>query len=824
MRKLKRKGIILLAIIGLFLLLSNRVYAAGTILPTANSNLSVNLISKSELVATSDGYMRVFYDKEKVNIEYYDNNFTIKSKTSLAMELSIWGGFYATSDAYYLVEGQDNTAESDTAEVIRVIKYDTNWKKKGTAKITSNSSLFGGEVRYPFDYGCVEMTEYNGTLYIVTGHEGYVDPTYNQGHQGFLMITVDEKTMTGKITNCDLWHSFAQYIENKDSDLYVLEQSEGSRYTKLSKYNADTLKSTSISVLKYGGSRTSAVAIACRATVDGLAISSDSVLCLGTSIDQTKYDSFTSNTAYNIYLTVTSTSDFSENGTTVKWLTNYSDNGKRFQGTKITKVNDNRFMISWEESDTSQTGSIDDTLSASVLHYIFVDGKGNKLTKEFTAAAPISDCQPIVNGSQIVYYASNTNVVNFYSINATTGAFSKKSYRVVGENATWSIKNNTLTISGTGALFNSNNNSWQSIQEQVQKIVISKGITSIPDNAFKCFEKLTEVTIESGVKSIGKQAFYGCNALRKVTIPESVTSIGEDFVWTGYFWISDCSHVTYATIYAPYNSYAIKYAKKNNISYNTILSNATVSGLKASYEYTGKEQEPQITVKLGSSTLKVNQDYRVTYKNNKKIGKATVTISGIGSYSGTITKTFTITKAKNSIKASNVTKTVNTKKSQTFTLSVKVTGGKVTYQSNNKKITVENNGKVTITKNYVGKAKITITAGDDSYQTTEKTITVTVNPTDSSISSIKNVKGLKISVKWKKNTSVTGYQIQYSTDKKFKTGIKEVTVEKKNTASTTISKLKKNKTYYVRIRTYKTVSKVNYYSNWSKSQEVKISK
>ena len=43
-----------------------------------------------------------------------------------------------------------------------------------------------------FDYGCVEMTETNGTLYIVTGHEGYVDESVGQGHQGFLMIAVDQ--------------------------------------------------------------------------------------------------------------------------------------------------------------------------------------------------------------------------------------------------------------------------------------------------------------------------------------------------------------------------------------------------------------------------------------------------------------------------------------------------------------------------------------------------------------------------------------------------------------------------------------------------------
>ena len=398
----------------MFVLPAHIARAATDILPTVADNLTISLRSKSELVATSDGYMRVFYDGKKIGIEYYDNNFNIKSKKSLAMELPYWGGFYTGSDAYYLVEGQANTDEIDTAEVIRVIKYDTSWKKKGTAKITCNPDIFGGNVRYPFDYGCVEMTEYKDTLYIVTGHQGYVDPLYNQGHQGFLMIAVDKKTMTGKIVVSNLWHSFAQYITCKDSDLYVLEQSEGSRCTNLSKYNADNLENTAIALLKYGGTRTSAWAIPCYASADGMALSADHVLCLGTSRDQSKYDNVSSKTAHNIYLTVTPMSDFSESATTVKWLTNYSSKGQCFLGTKITKVNDNRFMISWEEYKTSRTASVNDTLSASILHYIFIDGKGNKVSKEFTAAAPISDCQPIVKGSKIVYYASNANMVNFY--------------------------------------------------------------------------------------------------------------------------------------------------------------------------------------------------------------------------------------------------------------------------------------------------------------------------------------------------------------------------------------------------------------------------
>lgn len=76
-------------------------------------------------------------------------------------------------------------------------------------------------------------------------------------------------------------------------------------------------------------------------------------------------------------------------------------------------------------------------------------------------------------------------------------------------------------------------------------------------------------------------------------------------------------------------------------------------------------------------------------------------------------------------------------------------------------------------------------------------------------------------VSWKKNTTVTGYEIQYSTKKNFK-GAKKVTVKGSKKTSATIKKLSSNKKYYFRIRTYKTSDYKNYYSAWSKAKSVKI--
>ena len=99
---------------------------------------------------------------------------------------------------------------------------------------------------------------------------------------------------------------------------------------------------------------------------------------------------------------------------------------------------------------------------------------------------------------------------------------------------------------------------------------------------------------------------------------------------------------------------------------------------------------------------------------------------------------------------------------------------------------------------------------------------VTVKKT--TLKSAKNAKGKKLVVQWKKNTAGNGYQIQYSTSKKFAKGNKTKTISKNKTTSYTIKKLKKKKTYYVRIRTYKKVSEKTYYSEWSSVKKVKIKK
>lgn len=131
---------------------------------------------------------------------------------------------------------------------------------------------------------------------------------------------------------------------------------------------------------------------------------------------------------------------------------------------------------------------------------------------------------------------------------------------------------------------------------------------------------------------------------------------------------------------------------------------------------------------------------------------------------------------------------------------------KVTYSKNIKSIGVKT-VKVTFKGNYSG----------------TKTLKYRIAPKNTSKLTVKARKK-SINVSWKKQASqTTGYQIQYSTKKNFK-GAKTITVKKNSTTKTTIKSLKKGTTYYVRIRTYKTVNKKAVASNWSSAKKVKVKK
>lgn len=115
-----------------------------------------------------------------------------------------------------------------------------------------------------------------------------------------------------------------------------------------------------------------------------------------------------------------------------------------------------------------------------------------------------------------------------------------------GDNLTWKLEDGTLTISGTGEMYNysygsDNRPPWDGEKTKIKYIEIKIDTTTIGNYAFKGCNNLISITIPESVTSIGKGAFYECSSLTSITVPEGVTSIGA-YAFDG------CSNLTNVTI------------------------------------------------------------------------------------------------------------------------------------------------------------------------------------------------------------------------------------------------------------------------------------
>lgn len=231
--------------------------------------------------------------------------------------------------------------------------------------------------------------------------------------------------------------------------------------------------------------------------------------------------------------------------------------------------------------------------------------------------------------------------------------------------------------------------------------------------------------------------------------------------------------------------------------------------------YTGDTYCKTCNKKLSTGKSIAAKGHSTTTKTQKatasKDGKITTTCTRCG----TTTKTVKIAKVSK-IKLSKTKYTYNGKK-QTPSVTVKDSKGKEL------KVNADYKVKLPSGRKNVGTYEVKITFKGSKYSGS-KTLSYTINPKSTKLSKV-SAKKKGFEAKWKKQSTQTkGYQIQYFTDSKFKSGNKTVTVNKNSTTKKTISKLKAKKKYYVRIRTYKTVGKQKYYSDWSKSVKVTTKK
>lgn len=216
-------------------------------------------------------------------------------------------------------------------------------------------------------------------------------------------------------------------------------------------------------------------------------------------------------------------------------------------------------------------------------------------------------------------------------------------------------------------------------------------------------------------------------------------------------------------------------------------------------KYTGSAIEPEVRV----GGLNEGTDYEVEYSDNINVGRATVTVTGIGNYTGTVSKTFTIEPASMTDKTVKLSYTTATYSGKAKTPSVTISG---LNKDTDYTVSYSNNTKV-------GKAKVTITGQGNCEGSTYMTFKIT--PKKAVVKYV--TPGYrKLTVKMSTRVSSTGgsrYQIAYK-----KAGASKWKYTSTTSQKTVIRRLKKGKKYSIKVRAYKTVNGTTYYGTWSKTR------
>lgn len=376
----------------------------------------------------------------------------------------------------------------------------------------------------------------------------------------------------------------------------------------------------------------------------------------------------------------------------------------------------------------------------------------------------------------------------------------------------------TLTFSGKGTV-SASSYDYGNIGDKIRKVIVNVGIDEIQDYAFSKADKLQSVIIYDQTCQISAQG---------------ILPIGKDDVTFYGFDKSKTQEWALNHKYPFKYIYTITFLKRDNSVSKIIyaLDGETAQEISAkapnfsfaAYPYTGGDMnnahyapvwKPSISAATSDKQYKEHPKLRMC-TGIQKITKEptcaeTGVLSTVCSICGRTLETKELAKTNNHVFDNN----------EEFCL--------VCHKAKNPNYTTTTTTTSTTTTSAPATQPTTKPTTTKASKPTKNAKKVSGNWVDSkykkaSISKLS--KGKKaITVRWKKVSTIKGYQIQLATDKKFKKNKKTVTISKQKTTKATVKKLKAKKKYYVRIRTYKNVKykgkTIKVYSSWSKVKTVK---
>ncbi|MBE6787606.1 MAG: leucine-rich repeat domain-containing protein [Ruminococcaceae bacterium] len=383
---------------------------------------------------------------------------------------------------------------------------------------------------------------------------------------------------------------------------------------------------------------------------------------------------------------------------------------------------------------------------------------------------------------------------------------------------------------------------------QLTSISMGNSVKSIGDYAFMYCYNLTSIIIPNSVESIGDGTFCACNILKNITIPDSVKSIGYDA-------FGGCNKLTSIKVdennenYSSIDDVLFNKNKTKLIRYpnnNTRITYIIPDTVNSIGDYAFDNCDNLTSVTMGNSVKSIGIAAFVDCDNLTSVimGNGIERISAEAFrfcdnltdiwYKGSEVDKNNIEIGDMNDSLDNVIWHYNSNgpciqhnySQKVVTPATCKNTGVMNYScscgdSYNKVIPKTNkhnykpfNNKATYAKAGSSGNVCTVCGDKKNVKVIPKLV-----PKTTKILKV-TAKKKSLVVKIKRNKSVTGYEIQYSLKKNFRSA-KKVTLKKNSSISKTIKKLKSKKTYYVRVRTYKTYKGKKYYSAWSKATKKK---
>lgn len=342
-----------------------------------------------------------------IQVSYYNTSYQLQSTKTVAAELPIFGGFYASDSNYYIVSGQSNNNESASVECYRITKYDKSWKRLGSVGLKDCNTTF------PFEAGSCRMVQEGKYLFVHTCHQMY---TSGDGlrHQANLRIQVNTSTM--KITDsyssvmniswgyCS--HSFDQYVLVDNDHIVTLDH--GDAYPRAaavcvykSKFSSGKFMTGWAPVDYYKAltipGRTGANATG--VSLGGFEQSKSSYLVAASSVPLNNASTYSAGDIRNI---VVSTVSKSTGAAKEHWITNYTD--ATAIRPHLISIGDDEFILMWMKGNEDK------------VYYCKIDGKGNRITDIKTKDGVLTSCKPIAVNGRLVWYQNDGDSVIFHEI------------------------------------------------------------------------------------------------------------------------------------------------------------------------------------------------------------------------------------------------------------------------------------------------------------------------------------------------------------------------------------------------------------------------